>query len=386
MENPFKYGGIVRGEYFADREDEIRQLEREAVSSGRVFLISPRRFGKTCLLFNLMDRLRKRGIPAAYLDLNAYPELGELAAVAAVETARGLESNLDRLTRILSGLKHIRPRLEVAGDGTISVSAEIAGRSTTPLQALLEALDHAETLAAGHQRTILIIFDEFSDLPKYDGEKLEKALRSAIQRHEHLAYVMAGSAQSVMLSMVREQGRPFYKLGRVMELGPIPREPYSVFIRQWLERGGFNISDNGLERLLTLGRDVPHNIQRLCHTLWESGCETGEVDMEQIEAAPYTIAREDSPLYEMLWQNTTLLQRSLLIALASDPGASPFSKEFMSRHGLGPPSSIQASLRSLISKGIVIKDLSGDYELLDGFMAYWILGVLRARGPIRPGW
>ncbi len=29
MQNPFKYGGIVSGSYFADRVEEIKELQRE---------------------------------------------------------------------------------------------------------------------------------------------------------------------------------------------------------------------------------------------------------------------------------------------------------------------------------------------------------------------
>ena len=59
MENPFKYGGVVRGPYFADREKEMNELKREMVNLNRVFLVSPRRFGKTCLLLNLIEMLKR---------------------------------------------------------------------------------------------------------------------------------------------------------------------------------------------------------------------------------------------------------------------------------------------------------------------------------------
>jgi len=65
MENPFKYGGIVRGPHFADRKEELDELVQEMDNLSRVFLISPRRFGKTCLLFNLMERLNDLGFATA---------------------------------------------------------------------------------------------------------------------------------------------------------------------------------------------------------------------------------------------------------------------------------------------------------------------------------
>ena len=70
MENPFKFGGIVRGPHFADRRKELDELVGEMKNLGRIFLVSPRRYGKTCLLFNLIDRLTELGFATVYIDLN----------------------------------------------------------------------------------------------------------------------------------------------------------------------------------------------------------------------------------------------------------------------------------------------------------------------------
>jgi len=44
MENPFKYGGVVRGPYFADRRSELKELKREMVNLNHVFLVSPSQY------------------------------------------------------------------------------------------------------------------------------------------------------------------------------------------------------------------------------------------------------------------------------------------------------------------------------------------------------
>ena len=46
-ENPFRYGQVVTGEYFTNREDEIKEISEEIVSGQNIILISPRRYGKT---------------------------------------------------------------------------------------------------------------------------------------------------------------------------------------------------------------------------------------------------------------------------------------------------------------------------------------------------
>jgi len=378
MENPFKYGAIVRGPYFADRTEELAELVGEMNNLTRVFLISPRRFGKTCLLFNLMDKLRDLGFATAYLDLNAYPDVRSLAAALTHLTSKALESNTDKLTKIFSRLQWLRPKISVGHDGSLTATVDVAAEVKDALPALLEGMQHAERLARKRRKKLVVVIDEFSDLPKYDGQTLEKALRAELQQHDHIGYILSGSEQSVMLSMIRDSKRAFYKLGRIMALGPIDRRVYADFIYNWLQKGAYEVERQELEKIFELGRDVPHNIQRLCHTMWELARETREITPSLIEELPVVIAQQDSPHFELLWQAASQQQKTLLIALSKEPDAKPFSGEFQLTYGIGPSSSIKASLDSLTRKGILFKDLGGSYQFSDTFMPYWISYLKRA--------
>jgi len=372
MENPFKYGGIVRGPHFADRKEELGELVQEMDNLSRVFLISPRRFGKTCLLFNLIERLNDIGFATAYLDLNAHPDVKSLAAGLTHLTSMALESNFEKLLKVFSGLQRLRPKVSVGQDGSIMGTVEVAHGYKEALPALLEGMQNAESLAQKKGVKLVIIIDEFSDLPKYDGQTLEKAMRSEIQHHEHVGYIFSGSEQSVMLAMARDKKRAFYKLGRLMNLGPIDRGTYSEFIYDWFQKGGYKVERQYLEKILKLGEDVPYNIQRLCHTAWELAREAGEVTPSFIEESTTVIVQQDSPHFELLWRTASQQQKMLLIALSKDPDAKPFSKDFQLTHGIGPSSSINASLESLNRKGILFKTLEGSYQFSDIFMKHWI--------------
>jgi hypothetical protein len=377
MENPFKYGGVVRGPYFADRRNEIKELKREMVNLNHVFLVSPRRFGKTCVLLNLRDTLRDDGMACAYIDLNAFPDIRSLAGAVASSTTGALETNKDRLLKTLSGFQKLRPKVTVEADGTISAGLELAVGEKDALSALLEGLRHAENLAAKKKKKLIVIIDEFSDLEKYNGQSIEKALRSEIQKQTDIGYIFSGSEQSVMLSMIRDSKRAFYKLGRIMELGPIGRNAYVSFISGWLSKGGFTIKDDDLQRIFQIGNDVPYNIQRLCNVLWDYAREAKAIDTSLIAKLPVIIARQDSPHYEMLWRSASQAQKVLLIALSKDPAAKPFSRDFQLEHGIGPSSSIKASLDSLVKKGILFKTLQGSYQFVDSFMPYWIDAIMK---------
>jgi hypothetical protein len=385
MENPFKYGGIVSGPYFADRKDELAELLREMNNLSRVFLVSPRRFGKTCLLFNLMDQLSDSGFATAYLDLNAYPDVRSFASAFTHLTSKAMESNTEKLLKIFAGLQRLRPKVSIGSDGSLTGTVELATDEKDALPALLEGMQHAEKLAQKKRKRLVVIIDEFSDLPKYNGHTLEKAMRSEIQKHGHIGYIFSGSEQSVMLSMTRDRKRAFYKLGRIMDIGSIDRDSYTDFICKWLKKGSLTIQRDDLERVFELGRDVPYNIQRLCHNLWELARETHEVTSSLIEELPFLIAKQDSPHYELIWQTATQQQKTLIIALSKDLSAKPFSREFQLTHGIGPSSSIKASLESLTKKGILYRTKEGSHQFSDLFMGYWISSLRRAKSPNQSG-
>ena len=328
MENPFKYGGVVRGPYFADRRSEMNELKREMLSLNRVFLVSPRRFGKTCLLLNLIELLERSATACVYIDLNAYPDIKSFAAALAGYTAGALETNTDKLLKIFAGFQKLRPKVSVDQTGNITAGLELAVSEKDALAALLEGLRNAEKLAAKKKKKLVIIIDEFSDIDKFNGLTIEKALRSEIQRQMHIGYIFSGSEQSVMLAMTRGRTRAFYKLGRIMELGSIGRKTYAGFIRKWLRKGGYSIERDDLNRIFEIGKDVPYNIQRLCSVMWDQAVKSGIIEQALIEKLPVIIARQDSPHYEMLWRSASQAQKLLLIAFSKDQTAKTVFKGF----------------------------------------------------------
>jgi len=264
-------------------------------------------------------------------------------------------------------------------DGDISAGLGLAAESKDATEALLEGLAHANELAGRKKKTLAIIIDEFSDIEKYNGGTIEKAIRSEIQKHQHTSYIFSGSEQSIMLAMVRDKKRAFYKMGRIMSLGPIEPKAYESFIQGWFEKGGYAISKEDVHKFLQIGGNVTYNVQRLCHVAWEASIEEKKIDSDVARELPFLIVRQDAPHYEILWQTISQVQQLLLIALIRDPDAQPFSKDFQFRHKVGPSSSIKASLDSLVKKGVLYKTTQGRYQFVDLFMPYWVKEIRKLR-------
>lgn len=63
-----------------------------------------------------------------------------------------------------------------------------------------------------------------------------------------------------MYAMFNHTRRAFYKTGRLIVLGQIPREEYLDFIEGWFMKGGYKASGEDLLKVFDLGSDGPYNV------------------------------------------------------------------------------------------------------------------------------
>ena len=91
MANPFVYGEVVPREAFADREVELDRLTTDLAAGQKVFLISPRRYGKSSLVRQALAALGRRGALTVEVTVSSYSSylafLGGYARSHRVSTA-----------------------------------------------------------------------------------------------------------------------------------------------------------------------------------------------------------------------------------------------------------------------------------------------------------
>src|SRR5713226_4748730 len=72
QENPFVFGEIIDDANFVNRTDELSNLVRDLADGQKVFLLSPRRFGKSSLVALALLKLKKRHIHTVSLTVSSY--------------------------------------------------------------------------------------------------------------------------------------------------------------------------------------------------------------------------------------------------------------------------------------------------------------------------
>jgi uncharacterized protein len=376
MDNPFVYGEVVPGAAFVDREAELDRLVADLGNGQKVFLISPRRYGKSSLIRQTLDSLRRRGALTIDVTVSSYSSYlafleGYARAIASVE------SKWDRArTWLMDAIGSTRPEIRYepkeSGMGRFAVAFPLVTTTRDLNRLANEVFALPGKLAAERKRTVVIALDEFQAIDSFNGGSVEHALRAAAQHQRQVGYVFAGSEPSLMDKMIGPR-RPFYKAGPVMRLQKISPTLFGDFIDQRFAKTGIKPEAGVAEAIVELAGNLPYDVQRLAHETWDDVRAKGarKATLEDLHRTLTRLLSEQETIFEALWQRLTLQQRATLRAVVLQGGREIHSADARSRHRLGGPSTIQKSLAALTKQDVLLKE-GPRYVVVDSLLREWV--------------
>lgn len=373
MANPFKYGKIVSGDDFADREKETKQLFEDLKSGQSILLYSPRRYGKTSLILRTLDLLRKDSLITSYIDLYGCLTVSDLIDKIVQETIIPAQGTLQRIGDFLrEQISGVRPEITLDSSGSASVSFKKEVEVHGPEKILSKVLDAPEKLAESKKKRLVIAFDEFQEITNMDGLVLEKTMRSSFQRHKNVTYLFAGSKQHVIEEIFGQEKRPFFKFAKPFPLEKIPIEQFAIFISSKFKETGICINPETIDSVLHFTEGHPYLTQQLCNELWNIGNEKKEVKEEDISKALNIILSQHGDYFSRIWDDLVSNQKKLMLAIAQEIQVkNAFSTPFITKYGLISASHVKKGLHYL-EKGAFVEHLNGIYYIEDVFFREWI--------------
>lgn len=379
--NPFVYGEQVGGENFCNREREIAELSSEINSGQNIMIYSPRRFGKTSLIGEVLRKAESNGILTVYIDL--FPVISERDFVSI--SLKSITSLLSRnskniLKKVRSFFKRLSPSLyvTVSEDGTPSVGVNFSKTETLP--AVEDIFNGLHNFTKEKNKKTVVVFDEFQQIGELEDTRIEKALRGIIQNHREISYVFMGSKKHLIYDMFNNPERPFFKSTAHFPIDKIERDIFSRFVRDKFLGSNREITPETSMYIIDKAEAHPYYTQMLAHTVWEITNHSEKIENHHIDTAVEKILGREAAAFTNLWDNLTLKQKRLLLALAlKKEDEQVFSTQFLDAHGLGSPSTVQRGVKSLISKGIIDRE-EETIEINDIFLKTWL--VKRMRNPI----
>ncbi|MGE5244724.1 MAG: AAA family ATPase [Betaproteobacteria bacterium] len=375
MRNPFVYGEVVPASAFVDRAGELDRLVGDLAAGQKVFLISPRRYGKSSLIRRALAAMERRGalgVEITVSSFSSYVAFLEGYARAVI----GVETRWDRARAWLrevvpSAPAEVRPAPRAAA-GAVAVSFPTARSDREVTRLAQEVFALPARLAAAHHRKVVVALDEFQAIGGFDGGSVEHAMRAAVQHQRDVGYVFAGSEPSLMERMLGPK-RPFYKAGPVMRLGRIPADQFAAFIDTQFTRSGFRPEPGLGAAVVDLAGNLPYDVQRLAHETWDEVRSSARrrATLDDLHAALHRLLAEQQTMFEALWQRLTLAQRAVLRAVVLEEGRELLSADVRARHRLGGPSTVQAALAALVRDDLVSRE-GERYTVVDSLLREWV--------------
>lgn len=384
MANPFVYGEVVPAAAFVDREIEVERLTGDLLSGQKVFLISPRRYGKSSLVRQALRAAERRGALVVEVTVSSFSSYvafleGYTRALLSLETR--LDRARDWLRDMLGGLRpEVRLDTRVRGQSSLAVSFPSARTERDISLLASEVFALPGRIADARRQSLAVALDEFQAIGSFAGAgakaprmpEVEHALRAAVQHQRRVGYVFSGSEPALMERMLGRD-RPFYKAGPVMRLEKIDAARFADFLESRFKATRLRAEPGLGAAIVELAGNLPYDVQRLAHEAWDDAHVAGKrgVGLDDLHATLRRLLGEQDALFEATWQRLTLAQRATLRAAVLEEGRELLSGDVRARHRLGGPSSVQASLAALVRDEILARE-GPRYAVVDSLFREWV--------------
>ena len=384
MQNPFVYGEVVPAAAFVNRVAELDRLVGDLAAGQKVFLISPRRYGKSSLIRHALAAMTRRGALTVEVTVSSFSSYvafleGYARALVAAETKSDRVRSWLRET-IRSARAEVRyapdtlsraeSRRSPLGAITVSFPAVRSDRDVSRLAQEVFALP--ARLAETRRRQVVVALDEFQAIGGFNGGSVEHAMRAAVQHQRNVGYVFAGSEPSLMERMLGPK-RPFYKAGPVIRLEKIPADEFAAAIDARFSRSGIKPETGLGAAIVDLAGNLPYDVQRLAHETWDEVRTGGRrrATLDDLHQALRRLLTEQQTMFEAVWQRLTLAQRAVLRAVVLEDGHELLSADARTRHRLGGPSTVQAALAALVRDDLITR-AGARYAVVDSLLREWV--------------
>ncbi|HWV56586.1 MAG TPA: AAA family ATPase [Longimicrobiales bacterium] len=367
LQNPFRVEGVVEPPFFTDRAEEVRRVRDALLEVPRRLLVyGERRMGKTSVLHAARRAAERRGGRVVFADLSTASSPADMANRVLDSATRALGRHWRDFISGLAGRLRFRLQLvpdPITGLAIPTVEGWLRSRAESEqYDSFVSVLDALEAMAAERDSTLALILDEFQEIHRFGGESAEWRLRGAMQHHQRLSYVLAGSDTSLIRAMTGPS-RAFYDMLDMMRLGPIDPAHLSRWIDERMAGAGIQAPGLGARAIEVVGprtRDVVRLARAAFDLLREqaglaaAGAPVAREPTEVVRRALEAVVAEEDDRMRATWSNLTPLQQNVLRAVAWG-GSGLAARDTLERFGLTHGATARNTATALATRGLLVR-------------------------------
>jgi len=370
IDNPFITNGYFGKEYFCDRENELKILQKMLRNDTNYLLISRRKLGKTALVERFFDEIStKKEVICIFVDLFATQNMHDFILQFTSSVYAIFKPHKPLLKQLVTFLQSLRISMSYDSlSGLPEFRLQFAPQQ--PIESTLQGLMN---FLENQNRKIIVAFDEFQQIAEYPEKNTEAQLRTLIQKMHNVRFVFSGSDQRIITELFFNQKRPFYNSTINIVLDKIEKEKYTDFIEHHFSKHKKRIDKGALDFVFEWTQTHTYYVQQVCKNCFD--LPQKNINKENVQAVCRDILSQNESIYQQYRKLLTVNQWKLLIAIAKEETLQkPTSSNFLQKYNLGNASSIKLAIDSLLSKRLIISTIFQDEEvyLIDDvfFMRY----------------
>lgn len=358
IKNPFKFGSIVDDPYFTNRTGEITRVVSVLNSSNHLVIISPRRYGKSSLVYKVTGVMQR---PVISLDLQLVTGIEDFASQLLKRVYRIFPN--EKIRQLVRNFRIIPTISLNPVNNQVDISFQPSSAPLPMLEDVLNLIEHLST----EKKKVIVVFDEFQDAARL-GPQMMPQLRSIMQQHRNINYIMLGSQESLMHEIFEKKKSSFYHFGMLLPLGKIPRKEFEEYLSQGFS--SLHTYPPGIcNEILDFTGCHPYYTQQLAFMAWDMLARDPGTN-PVVPLALDELTRMHDMDYERMWTGFNKTDQKLLIGL-SESGNTPLSEAFYRKYDIGAASTVFSSLKRLLKSGYITKTIR-TYEIDDPFFRRWI--------------
>jgi len=367
---PFVFGRVAVKADFTNRKMEIARLKDNFRMLVNTVIISPRRWGKTSLVFRVSEELRKEepGLKICRIDLFNVRDEAEFYVSLAREVLQATSTKWEEVGQsAMKFLSRLIPRITFSPDQQNEISFGIGWEELKKNPD--DILDLAEAIALEKKIRIVVCIDEFQNITEFTQPlAFQKKLRSHWQKHTQVAYCLFGSKRHMLLDVFTHSSMPFYNFGQIIYLDKISQQDWISFIGERFRETGKQIGPEEASMIASLAENHPYYVQQLAQQAWLRT--TKHCSKEIVKASHQSLTDQLSLLFTGLTHSLSNGQLGLLKALLS--GEKQLSSQAsLKKYRLGTSGNVSRLKKTLVDKDIL--DLQGEnLTFQDPVYACWL--------------
>ena len=144
MENPFSLEPYTTKENFCDREQELKDIISFLTNGSNVTLISPRRYGKTGLIFRTFEDLKEKHYTCIYADIFSAQSLDDFIKILSEAIVSSI-TNESLIKKFFIALKNVRPLLSydsMSGSPQVTFTFQLDEQKKLTLKSIFDFLEN----------------------------------------------------------------------------------------------------------------------------------------------------------------------------------------------------------------------------------------------------